>query len=258
VDVAKIRFARSGVYAVLTAAALVAAYFTVAKLAAPKLEFRDIAFPEGFRALVLESGSSPVDPLFFGMRPNSPDRVAPKPNTHQVCDSLFQDLNSPAIGSPESQVQIATFLDYRCPYCKKLAGIMAEMSEDHVRVVYKEWPILGDNSVLAARYALAADRQGKYLAFHLRLMNSRLIPTVGYIEQVAAELGMSVPQLRDDMNSDITTRTIQRNAALASALGFIGTPAMVVARTIVQGEISRSQLERLIEDEKQPRSPKAC
>jgi protein-disulfide isomerase len=132
------------------------------------------------------------------------------------------------------------------------------MQDGNVRIFYKEWPILGDGSVLAARASLAADRQGKYQAFHLRLMNSRLIPTIRSIEDIAGELGMNVSQLRQDMDSDATTRTIQRTNVLASALGFIGTPVMVVGRTIVQGEISKGELERLIEDEMRPASAKAC
>lgn len=242
-------------YAALTAAIMIAAYFAWSNLSPPKLELRDLAFPQGFRTLVLESASSPFDP-FVGLRQRPVGDAAPKPDTQQVCEALFRDLGSPAIGKPDSQVQIATFLDYRCPYCKTLADILSKIHNDNVRIVYKEWPILGDGSVLAARAGLAADRQGQYLAFHLRLMRSRFTPSIAYIEDLARELGINAARLRDDMNSDGTTHAIQRTAALASALGFIGTPAMVVGRTIVQGEISDRQLKRLIEDEMQ--SPKAC
>jgi protein-disulfide isomerase len=132
------------------------------------------------------------------------------------------------------------------------------MQADNVRIIYKEWPILGDSSVLAARAGLAADKQGKYLAFHTRLMNSRLIPTAAYIEGISVDLGMNQSQLRVDMDSQITTLAIQRTSALASTLSLIGTPALVVGRTIVQGEITRRQLDRLIENERQLQSPKVC
>jgi len=89
-------------------------------------------------------------------------------------------------------------------------------------------------------------------------MNSRLIPTAAYIEEIAVDLGMNQSQLRMDMNSPITMLAIQRTSALASALSLIGTPALVVGRTIVQGEITRSQLERLIENERHLQSPKVC
>jgi protein-disulfide isomerase len=245
------------VYAILTATTLVVAYFLFSIVPPPKLEFQNRAFPRGFRELVLESASSQLNP-FFGLQQTPHVSGASKQDTREVCDGLYREPNSPAVGNRDSQVQIVVFLDYRCPYCKKLTNIISEMRAENVRVVYKEWPILGDSSVLAARAGLAADKQGKYLAFHTRLMNSRLIPTVAYIEAIAVDLGMNPSQLLKDMNSGSITLAIQQTSALASALGFIGTPALVVGRTIVQGEITRSQLERLIENEGQLRLPKVC
>jgi protein-disulfide isomerase len=248
---------KNHVYAILTATTLVVAYFLFSIVPPPKLEFRDRAFPRGFRDLVLESASSQIDPL-FGLQRSPLVGAASEQGLQEVCDALFRDPNSPAVGNRDSDVQIVAFLDYRCPYCKKLTNIMSKMHADNVRNVYKEWPILGDSSVLAARAGLAADKQGKYLAFHLRLMNSKLIPTAAYIEDIAIELGMNKSQLRMDMNSANTTLAIQHTTALASALGLIGTPALVVGRTIVRGEITQSQLERLIENERHLRSPKVC
>jgi protein-disulfide isomerase len=241
------------VYAILTACILVTAYFLFPIVLPPKLEFRERAFPRGFRELVLDSASSQIDPL-FGMKQSL--SAASKLNAREVCDALFRDPTSPAAGKRESQLQIVAFLDYRCPYCKKLSTILSQMQNEKARIVYKEWPILGDSSVLAAQAGLAADKQGKYLAFHTRLMNSRLIPTVAYIEEIAADLGMNRSQLRMDMNSVITAHAIQRTSALASTLSLVGTPALVVGRTIVQGEITRRELERLIENEiQQPEKP---
>jgi protein-disulfide isomerase len=89
-------------------------------------------------------------------------------------------------------------------------------------------------------------------------MNSRLIPTATYIDEIALALGLNQSQLRADMNSAATTLAIQRTFALASALGLLGTPALVVGRTIAQGEITQSQLERLIENERHLQSPRVC
>jgi protein-disulfide isomerase len=239
-------------YAILTACILGTAYFLFTVVLPPKLEFRERAFPRGFRELVLDSATSQINPL-FGMTQRS---AASKLNPQEVCDALFRDPTSPAAGKRESQLQIVAFLDYRCPYCKKLSAILSQMQNEKARIVYKEWPILGDSSVLAAQTGLAADKQGKYLAFHTRLMNSTLIPTVAYIEEIAADLGMNRSQLRMDMNSVITAHAIQRTSALASTLSLVGTPALVVGRTIVQGEITRRELERLIENEiQQPEKP---
>jgi protein-disulfide isomerase len=248
---------KNHIYAILAATALVSTYFLFSIAPPPKLEFRDRAFPRGFRDLVLESASSQIDPL-FGLQRSPLVGAASEQGSQEVCDALFRDSNSPAVGNRDSQIQIVAFLDYRCPYCKKLTNIISKMQADNVRIIYKEWPILGDSSVLAARAGLAADKQGKYLAFHTRLMNSRLIPTAAYIEEIAVDLGMNQSQLRVDMDSQITTLAIQRTSALASTLSLIGTPALVVGRTIVQGEITRRQLDRLIENERQLQSPKVC
>ena len=248
---------KNHIYAILAATALVATYFLFSIAPPPKLEFRDRAFPRGFRDLVLESASSQIDPL-FGLQRSPLVGAASEQGSQEVCDDLFRDLNSPAVGNRDSEVQIVAFLDYRCPYCKKLTNIISKMQADNVRIIYKEWPILGDSSVLAARAGLAADKQGKYLAFHTQLMNSRLIPTAAYIEEIAVDLGMNQSQLRVDMDSQITTLAIQRTSALASTLSLIGTPALVVGRTIVQGEITRRQLDRLIENERHLQSPKVC
>ena len=248
---------KNQVFAVLAATILVAAYFLFPIVIPPRLEFRDRIFPQGFRDLVLDNSSSQFDPL-FGLQQAPLVNARSTQAQQQVCDALFRDPNSPAVGNRDSEVQIVAFLDYRCPYCKKLTNIIANIQADNVRIVYKEWPILGDSSLLAARAGLAADKQGKYLAFHTRLMNSRLIPTATYIDEIAVALGLNQSQLRLDMNSAATTLAIQRTSALASALGLLGTPTLVVGRTMVQGEITQSQLDRLIENERHLQSPKVC
>ena len=225
-------------------------------LRAPTLEFQDRKFPPGFRSLVLPSVSQ-LDP-FVALQQLPHGSVHPKQDAHEVCDALFRDPNSPTFGSRDSPVQLVAFFDYRCPYCKTLSNIIRQLQAANVRIVYKEWPILGASSVLAARAGLAAHKQGQYLAFHTRLMNSRLIPTAGYVTEIASELGINLEAFRADLSSDATTIAIQKTSAVASTLGFIGTPALVVGRTIVQGEITQRQLEHLIKQEKRPQSSEIC
>jgi protein-disulfide isomerase len=233
-------------YAILTVGILVAAYFLFSIELPHKLEFTDRLFPQGFRGLVLDGAASKLDPLYGFKQVSTP---ASRLNAREVCDALFQDPTSPSFGSPDSQLQIVAFLDYRCPYCKKLSTVLSQIRKEKIRIVYKEWPILGESSVLAANASLAADKQGKYLEFHARLMNSRLIPTIAYINEIAVDLGINKSQLLKDMNSEITAHAIEHTSELASALGLVGTPALVIGRTIIQGEISRRVLERLIDDE---------
>jgi protein-disulfide isomerase len=151
------------------------------------------------------------------------------------------------------------FFDYRCPYCKILSKILSQAQAKYrLRVVYKEWPILGESSELAARAALAANKQGKYQEFHTKLMNIGFIPTVGYIGDLAAELGLDRSRLSRDMNSDETTLALRRTSSLAKELGLFGTPSLVVGRTIIPGALSQTQLESLIEIEASSEVPALC
>ena len=249
-------------YTILIVLIVVIGWFALWGVRPEKLSFRPAATPEGFRELVLQTPSSRPDAFLAGL-PRSDDEISTDLSDRtslSVCDALFRDPASPAVGSAESTLIIVEFFDYRCPYCKVLSEMLTDIqeSEPRVRVIYKDWPILSKNSELAARAALAAANQGKYIAFHRRIMMARLIPTAAYIEEVAKRFGMDLAQLREDMAADKTTRALRRNARLASALGLIGTPALVVGRTIVQGGITRAQLDRLIEIELRSALPRTC
>ena len=253
------RIDQKSIYGVVIVTVLLAGCLSFWIWPSPKLEFRERGSPRGFRELVLEAEFSGFDPI-LGLPPNvsgvsKDDRS--KLGIGNVCDALFRDPNSPAVGSPYSKVHVVQFFDYSCPYCRTLTKFLSEL-QDRVRIVYKEWPILGTSSKLAARAALAAAKQDRYIAFHMRLMNSRFIPTAMYIDALAVELGINQVQLLEDMNASDTDNALQRNAVLASELGFSGTPGLVVGRTIVQGAIRRRQLESLIENEVLLPSPMDC
>jgi protein-disulfide isomerase len=240
----------------IVAAVLTVGYFAVVHFWQPALAFAPRNYPQGFRDLLLDSTVSQPDPIFT-MPDMGAERAPTRPVGKEFCDALLRDPASPTAGDQAGTVPLVTFFDYRCPYCKVLAGLLPSIPLDNVRLVYREWAILGPSSVLAARAALAADRQGKYLALHERLMRARLIITIDYIDAIAADLGLDRARLHADMAAEAATNALQRTTALAKALGFLGTPALVVGHTIVQGEISRRELESLIEQEK--RSPaKAC
>lgn len=246
---------RVRLFAGLIALAVIAGYFAVWLRGADDIEFAELESPAGFRALVLDGGSSRSDPI-VGALQEAP--AAGGATDLDLCGSLLRDDASPALGAPDAAISVVEFFDYRCPYCKTLTKILSQLhAGKSVRVVYKEWPILGASSRLAARAALAASRQGKYLAFHTRLMGAGFIPTDAYIENLSTSLNIDHVQLRVDMRAPETTAALERNAALASKLGLAGTPALVVGRTIVQGAITERQLERLIAIETSSQAP-AC
>ena len=162
--------------------------------------------------------------------------------------ALADDGHAPVLGNPEGDVLIVEFFDYRCPYCRRVADSLIETvrKDGGVRLVMKEFPILGPESVYAARAALAADKQGKYEDFHLALMDVSGQIDEAAVNGVAKSLGLDMGQLQKDMQSDDVNVALRRNFELAEALEIGGTPAFVVGDTLVPGAVEMSTLEELI------------
>jgi protein-disulfide isomerase len=116
--------------------------------------------------------------------------------------------------------------------------------DQNVRVVMKDLPILGPNSVLAARALLAAQRQGRYGPLYDALLTLRVEPTEAVIRQQAERVGLDWTRLRRDMDDPAVERRIQSNLRLAGALGIEGTPALVIGETLVPGAVDLPALER--------------
>jgi len=161
-------------------------------------------------------------------------------------DALFRDPGDPALGPERARVTLVEFTDYRCPYCRRMHPVVAELlrREPGLRLVVKEMPILGPASVLAARAALAAHAQGRFPAFHDALMRLRGEPDEAALLQLAAETGLDPARFRRDMMSEAVTRRLNANLQLAQALGIQGTPAYVVGEVLLAGAVP---LERLRE-----------
>lgn len=163
---------------------------------------------------------------------------------------LFNDPETPDNAAESYDVTIVEFFDYQCHYCKKihpdLASVLA--SDSKIRVLYKEFPILGPASVTAARAAFAAEQQGRYLDFHNALMDLRGALSEDRIFRLAGDLGLDTTKLRVDMQSPEIERKIQKNHRLANELGVTGTPAMFVGETFVPGYVDEARLRQLISD----------
>ena len=161
---------------------------------------------------------------------------------------LESDPNAPFVGNPDAGTVIVEFFDYNCPYCKRAAGDVKTLiaADDDVRVVYREWPILGEGSVLASRAALAARNQGKYEEMHWGLMEMRGRAEEASIFALARSIGLDVEQLRVDMQSDEVNSHIAASDQLAQNLGFTGTPAFVIGDALVPGAIPLAELEQYI------------
>lgn len=163
-------------------------------------------------------------------------------------EALFRDAADPVKGNPRGDVTLVEFFDARCGYCKQLHPTMEALlrRDPNVRVVMKDLPILGPNSVLAARALLAAQRQGRYGPLYDALLTLRVEPTEAVIRQQAERAGLDWTRLRRDMDDPAVERRIQSNLRLAGALGIEGTPALVIGETLVPGAVELPALERLV------------
>lgn len=162
---------------------------------------------------------------------------------------VFDDPTAPVAGNPKGDVTLVEFFDYRCPYCKQVVpAIDALLAEDkQLRFVYKEFPVLGPESVTAAKAALASRKQGKYDAFHRALMNLKGQMNEEAVFKVAASVGLDVERLKRDMADPEIDRMLKANAKLADELDIRGTPAFVVGDEIVPGAVSVSALRQLVQ-----------
>jgi protein-disulfide isomerase len=150
-------------------------------------------------------------------------------------------------GNPYGSVTMAEFFDYNCGYCKRSMSDVLELikSDDDLRVVFKEWPILGEDSRFAAKAALASRRQDKYWEFHLALMQTRSVNEATTLE-VAERIGLDVEQLKADMQHPDVSAVIDRNMRLAAALGIQGTPAFFIDDQMIAGAVGYDALAQVI------------
>ncbi len=163
-------------------------------------------------------------------------------------DVLEQDPNAPVLGNPEGDVTVVEFFDYNCPYCKRAMDEVRSLLEadPNIRLVYREWPILGDGSVFAAKAALASRNQGKYEAFHWALMGFKGRAQEASVMRIAKEVGLDLDQLRQDMESPEVLSHIDTSMQLSKALGFNGTPSFVIGENLVGGFVEKPQLDAFV------------
>lgn len=163
-------------------------------------------------------------------------------------DALFNDPNDPVMGNPDGDVTLVEFFDYQCGYCKRVfKPLMDTVTKDgNVRLVMKEFPILGPASVLSARWSLAAKMQGRYEPFHTALMNHRGDLTEDVLRAYADKAGMDLDQAAKDAQSEAVEDVLRDTMKLAASMGITGTPAFVVGDQLMPGAVGPERLESAI------------
>lgn len=163
-------------------------------------------------------------------------------------EALKADARDPILGNPDGDVTLVEFFDYRCGYCRIMAEPMQALlaSDPDLKIVMKEFPILGPDSLLASRAALAAHRQGGYEAMHWALLAANRIDEA-VIRGLAEANGLDAEQLFSDMMADDVADHIQDNILLAQGLGINGTPSFVVGETVLPGAVPLERLSQVVE-----------
>jgi protein-disulfide isomerase len=162
------------------------------------------------------------------------------------------DVGDPVMGNPNGKITLYEFSDYNCGYCKRVFEPIQLLLRDNpdVRLVIKEFPILSQSSLVAAKAAIAAEIQGKFSAYHIAMMTYRGQITESVVMRLAAQAGVNEKQLKVDMESPKTAAIIQRTREAAAALEINGTPGLVVGNTVVPGAIGLDELIKLITEER--------
>jgi protein-disulfide isomerase len=163
-------------------------------------------------------------------------------------DDLYNHPMTPITGDPKGDVTIVEFFDYQCGYCKRTMQTVLDVQKEdpHLRIAWKELPILGPASQFAARAAMAAKRQNKYLDFHVAVMGNRGPLTQDTVFQLAGKAGINVDQLKRDMKDPAIDKYLHDTLSLAQQLGITGTPGFVIGGKLVPGAIDKSQMKELI------------
>ncbi|MCA1453110.1 DsbA family protein [Bradyrhizobium sp. BRP22] len=166
--------------------------------------------------------------------------------------AVLRDPEIPVAGNAKGDISIVEWFDYQCPYCRKLEPELRQVAQDDgkVRLVWKDWPILGDVSKVASRMALAAKYQDKFQAAHQAMMGLTTKLTEPRIQEVLAAANIDIDRLNRDLAANATSidAILARNNAQAEAFGFQGTPSFIVGKFRVPGILTKEQFAQAIAD----------
>lgn len=178
---------------------------------------------------------------------NAREQDAARDAIAKVHDRLVTPAD-PVTGNAAGDVTIVEFFDTRCPYCKRLESTMDDLlgKDKKIKLVLKDLPILGPNSLVGSKALLAAQKQGGYLKLRTAIMKLPSDAGLPQIEAAARAQGLDVDRLKKDMNDPAIEARLHANLALAHELGIQGTPALVIGTTLIPGALSEPELEKAV------------
>jgi protein-disulfide isomerase len=166
--------------------------------------------------------------------------------------AVLRDPDIPVAGNVDGDITIVEYFDFNCPYCRKVEPELRQVVQDDgkVKLVYKDWPVLGPVSVIAAKMALATKYQDKYVAAHEALMGTASKLTEPRIRELLAGAGIDVDRAAKDLetNAKAIDAILARNNDQATAFGFKGTPSFIIGKFRVPGALTMAQFDQAIAD----------
>lgn len=161
--------------------------------------------------------------------------------------AIFSARSDFVLGNPKGDITVVEFFDYNCAWCKRAVDEMSKLTkaDPNVRIVFKEFPIFGENSTFAAKAAMASIKQGKYWDFHVALMKERQV-TKENVFKIAEKVGLDVARLKNDMADPAFDAAIKETTELAQALGIEGTPGFVIDAKVNVGFLPADGLRQMI------------
>ena len=165
---------------------------------------------------------------------------------------VLRDPDIPVAGNADGDITIVEYFDYQCPYCRKIEPELRQVVQDDgkVRLIWKDWPILGPVSVTATRMALASKYQGKFTEAHDALIGVSSKLTEPRIHELLAGAGIDVDRATRDLatNAKAIDAIMARNNDQATAFGFRGTPSFIVGKFRVPGVLTMAEFDQVIAD----------
>jgi protein-disulfide isomerase len=165
-------------------------------------------------------------------------------------ESIFNSPHGVVLGNKDGDVTFVEFFDYNCGYCKRAMADMLDLlkSDPKLKVVLKEFPVLSEGSVEAAKVAVAVRMQDpkKYLDFHTRLLGGRGPADKARALAAAKDVGLDVARIEKDLASPEIRATIEENMKIAEDMGLNGTPSYVIGKQIVIGAVGLDGLKEKI------------
>jgi protein-disulfide isomerase len=240
----------------LLAPALLAFALGALPQAAPAQSFSDVQRGD-IEKIVREYIISHPEVLEEAMAELSKRQAAAEAEKHQATivknsDAIFNSPRGVTLANKEGDVAFVEFFDYNCGYCKRAMSDMLELmkNDSKLKVVLKEFPVLGQGSVEAAQVAVAVRMQDptgkKYLDFHQKLLGGRGQADKARALAVAKEVGVDMAKLEKDMSSPEVRATLEENLKMADSLGMNGTPSYIIGKQVVIGAVGLDALREKI------------